>query len=340
MSKSPIRVSIIVPVYNNPRDLQECLTALVASAGSDSEIIVVDDGSTDQTQSVATRMGVNVLRLAKNAGPSSARNYGAQHAQGDILFFVDADLVVTPAAVSRVRKAFDDDPSVAAVFGSYDTGPRATGVVSQYRNLLHHYVHQTGNPEASTFWAGCGAVRRAVFEQVGGFDAKHFPRCIEDIELGYRLREAGHRIVLDKALQGTHLKKWTLRSVIRTDVRCRAVPWTRLILERKRPDDLNLKAGQRASVVLVAFACLFLLLALFRIEMLAFAAAALFAVIAVNRKLYLFFCRQRGPLFAAAAIPLHLLYYIYGGLTYVSVWCDVRLRSAVDHQPIFRARRL
>jgi glycosyltransferase involved in cell wall biosynthesis len=340
MSNSRMRVSIIVPVYNNPRDLQECLSALVASAGSDSEIIVVDDGSTDQTQSVATLMGVNVLRLTKNAGPSSARNYGAHHARGDILFFVDADLVVTPGAVSRVRKAFDDDPSVAAVFGSYDTGPRAKGVVSQYRNLLHHYVHQTGNPEASTFWAGCGAVRRAVFEQVGGFDEKHFPRCIEDIELGYRLRDAGHRIVLDKGLQGTHLKRWTLRSVIRTDVRCRAVPWTRLILERKRPADLNLKAGQRASVALVGLACLFTLLAPFRVEMLAFAAAALVGVIAVNRNLYMFFCRQRGFLFATAAVPLHLLYYLYGGLTYLYVWFDVRLRSAVAHQPIFRPTRL
>src|SRR5262249_7492828 len=164
MSTSPVRVSVIVPVYNNPHDLEECLSALLASAGAGSEIIVVDDGSTDEIRSVATRMGVSVLRLAKNAGPSSARNYGAHHAHGDILFFVDADLVVTPDAVARVVRVLDADPDIASVFGSYDTGPRAAGVVSQYRNLLHHYVHQTGNPEASTFWAGCGAVRRSVFE--------------------------------------------------------------------------------------------------------------------------------------------------------------------------------
>jgi GT2 family glycosyltransferase len=333
MTSTPIRLSIIVPVYNNPRDLHECLSALAASAGASSEIIVVDDGSTtDETRSVAARAGVTVLRLAKNAGPSSARNCGVHHAHGEFLLFVDADIVVTPHAVQRVLHVFDTRPDVAAVFGSYDTGPRAKGLVSQYRNLLHHYVHQTGNPDASTFWAGCGAIRRDVFEKLGGFDEKHFPRCIEDIELGYRLRQAGYRILLDKELQGTHLKRWTLRSVIRTDVRCRSIPWTRLILKRKTaPVDLNLKTGQRASVALVLIAGLCLLLAPLRLQMLAWSAVALLGVILVNRNLYIFFLRQRGWIFTAGAIPLHFLYYIYGGLTYCCVWCDVRLKSVAAH---------
>ena len=122
-------------------------------------------------------------------------------------------------------------------------------MISQYRNLLHHFVHQNGNREASTFWAGCGAIRRSVFEKIGGFDEKRFRRpSIEDIELGYRLRQSGYRILLDKRLQGTHLKGWNLYSLIRTDISCRAMPWSRLILETKKlPDDLNLKLGQRVS---------------------------------------------------------------------------------------------
>ena len=84
-------------------------------------------------------------------------------------------------------------------------------MVSQYRNLLHHFVHQEGNPEASTFWAGCGAVRRAAFDAVAGYDEARFRRpSIEDIELGYRLRRAGYRIRLDRDLQCTHLKRWRL----------------------------------------------------------------------------------------------------------------------------------
>jgi GT2 family glycosyltransferase len=275
-------------------------------------------------------MGAQVLRLTKRAGPAAARNYGARHARGDILFFVDADIVVAPGAVRRVAEAFEDNPGVAAVFGSYDDRPRAKGVVSRYRNLLHHFVHQTGNPEASTFWAGCGAIRRSVFEAIGGFNEQRFPRpSIEDIELGYRLREAGHRILLDKGLQGTHLKRWTLWSVIRTDILCRAVPWARLILESKRaPDDLNLRREQRLSIALVGLAFVFLPLAAFRIELLIASAVALLGVVALNRALFAFFFRQRGLLFACACVPLQLLYFLYSGLSFLYVWISARLWGA------------
>jgi hypothetical protein len=189
-------------------------------------------------------------------------------------------------------------------------------------------VHQNGNPEASTFWAGCGAIRRSVFEEIGGFDEKQF-LCpsIEDIELGYRLREAGYQILLDKRLQGTHLKRWNLYGLIRTDITCRAIPWSRLILETKKlPDDLNLKLGQRVSFGLVALACVFLVLAAVRPELLIGSAAALLGVAALNRRLYAFFFRQRGFVFTAACIPLHLLYYLYSGLSYFCVWADFQLR--------------
>ena len=146
-----MRISIIVPVYNNAKDLPECLSALVGSSCPTSEIIVVDDGSTDDTPIVADRMGVNVIRLGENSGVAAARNCGARHARGEILFFVDADVVVAPGAVERVVKVFEDNPELSAVFGSYDAQPRARGIVSQYRNLLHHFGHQNGNPEASTF---------------------------------------------------------------------------------------------------------------------------------------------------------------------------------------------
>src|SRR5919109_199786 len=239
---SPMRLSVIVPAYNNPQALRECLAALIASADSAAEILVADDASTDDTPAVAAQMGVRVLRLAENSGPAAARNHGARQPRGEILFFVD----------------------------------------------------ETGNPEASTFWAGCGAIRRSVFEGMCGFDEKRFPRpSIEDIEPGYRLRHAGHRTLLDKALQGTHLKHWTLCSAIRTDILCRAVPWSRLILESKKaPDDLNLKSGQRLSVALVGLGGMCLPFAMFRIELLVLWPVTLLGVILLNRGLFAFFLRR------------------------------------------------
>ena len=321
------RISVIVPTYNDARNLRDCLAALRVAATSDTEIIVVDDASTDESAAVAERARTRLLRLPKNSGPAAGRNRGAESARGEFLFFVDSDVAIAPDAVRRVLAVFDGQPDLAAVFGSYDASPNAPGVVSQYRNLLHHFVHQQGNPEASTFWAGCGAIRRSVFVQVGGFDEGHFRRpAVEDIELGYRLRQAGHRILLDKRLQGTHFKVWTLRSLLITDIRARAVPWSRLILERQiSANDLNLKPSQRVSALLVLFSLGCLLLAPFRPVLLAPAVTALLAVVGLNRALYGFFLRRRGIWFSSSAILLHLLYYVYSTVSYVSVWVAVHV---------------
>src|SRR5262249_52997446 len=131
-------------------------------------------------------------------------------------------------------------------------------------------------------------------------------------------------------LQGTHLKRWNLYSLIRTDISCRAIPWARLILETKKlPNDLNLKVGQRVSFALVALACVFVTLALVQTELLALSAAALLALGVLNRKLYLVFLRQGGIFFTAACIPLHFLYYLYSGFSYMYVWAGFQLRRMV-----------
>jgi GT2 family glycosyltransferase len=174
-----------------------------------------------------------------------------------------------------------------------------------------------------------------VFQEVGGFDGKRFPRpSIEDIELGYRLRRAGYRVLLDKTLQGKHLKRWTLRSVIWTDITRRAIPWSRLILESKNaPADLNLKQGQRLSAGLVTLGCLLLPVAAFRMELLAVTAAALLGGVFLNRDLFAFFWRERGLRFAVSCIPLHLLYYLYSTLSYLFVWTTWQLRNPVLRAP-------
>ena len=327
MERGAVLLSVVVPVYNDQVALGRCLDALVASGPPRAEIVVVDDASTDESALVATREAVRLIRLADNVGPAAARNLGARQAHGDVLVFVDSDVVVAPGALDRVARLLDQRPDVAAVFGSYDASPPAPGIVSRYKNLQHHYVHQHGRAEASTFWAGLGAIRRRVFEEVGGFDAGRFRRpSIEDIELGYRVRRAGHLILLDPGLQGTHLKRWTFRSLVRTDVMGRAVPWARLILESGQPvDDLNLQHNQRASAGLVALATVCLVLSPFRTWLLPIAAAALSAEVALNRRLYAFFARRGGLGFALAAVLLHWLYYLYSGLAYAGVWASVRL---------------
>ena len=333
----PPEISVIVPVHNGAAFLSECLKAVFASENVSYECIVVNDGSTDRSAAIAREFAARVVDVSEGPhGPAYARNRGAAAARGTILMFVDADLVLAPDALERVANFFRDRSGFSAVFGSYDACPKAKGLVSQYRNLLHHFIHQNGNRDASTFWAGCGAVRRSAFAAIGGFDEQRFSRpSIEDIELGYRLRAAGHRILLDKKLQGTHLKRWSFFSLIRTDVISRALPWARLILEtRNLPNDLNLKVGQRASFILAALACAFLVVSVARPEWLVMSAAALFGVVAVNRKLYRFFYRRKGVRFAAACVALHLMYYLYSGLSYVYAWVEFHLRRRTTMRSI------
>jgi GT2 family glycosyltransferase len=233
-----------------------------------------------------------------------------------VVVFVDSDVVVSPDTVARLGAVLAARPDVAAVFGSYDAEPRAPGLVSQYRNLLHHFVHQHGNPDASTFWAGCGAMRRSVFDAVGGFDESAHARAIEDIELGYRVRAAGHRIVLDRDIQVTHLKRWTLGSVAWTDAMLRALPWSRLVVRRRPPADLNISGGQRLSVALTCLSLLLLAGALRWPTLLLPSIGGVLAVLVVNRRLLTFFARVRGRVFAIATIPLLLLYYLESGACY------------------------
>jgi len=288
-------------------------------------VTVVDDLSSDDTVSVSESLGARVCRLSENSGPSRARNVGAAEARGEYLFFIDADVRIHPGAVWRAVRILDEDPSAAAVFGSYDDRPQARGLPTEYKNLLHHFVHQTGKRQASTFWSGCGAIRRSVFHEVGGFDEIGFPRCIEDIELGYRLRAAGHRILLDRKLQGTHLKRWSLRSWITTDICCRAIPWAQLNLERRvAPDDLNIAWRQKLSVLLTAIGATLVALAPFQPWLLAGGVLAALAVVGLNWRLFDFFRRVRGLRFALACVPLHLFYFLFSGLSFAVVWVAFR----------------
>jgi glycosyltransferase involved in cell wall biosynthesis len=326
--KSP--VSIIVPAHNAGHFLRECLDAVFGQDPAPAEVIVVDDHSADDTAKIAAEMGAEVLHVSQNEGPSHARNLGAKKAGQRILFFVDADVVLMPGSVGRVADSFSRQEELSAIFGSYTVGHRTKGMVSRYRNLLHHYTHQCGQSEAFTFWSGCGAIRREIFIELGGFDESSFPRCIEDIELGYRLNMAGRKILLDKKLQGAHLKQWTFWSMVKTDVFCRAIPWTRL--ESERPGfqkDLNIRSSQKASVVLLGLAFLAAFGMLWDTSLGVLAAVLLICIMALNFGLYWFFFKQQGIKFALIGMSLHLLYFFYSGLGFLYVWICCRLKLPI-----------
>lgn len=325
-----LTISVIMPVYNGRDFITRSLPPLIAMLrrGELSEVIVVDDTSSDETPALATEMGARVIPSGGRLGPGGARNQAAKQAVGEVLWFVDADVVVHDDAARELRGAFTE-PGIVAAFGSYDDVPPASNFLSQYKNLVHHFYHHRGRSEASTFWAGCGGVRKDAFLKVGGFDVVRYTRpSIEDIELGYRLRAAGGRIVLSPSLQGTHLKVWRFVNLIHTEVFCRAIPWSRLMLTQTGlVNDLNVGTSERLRAVLAGIFVLCLLAALLPGVPGWIALAGLGTVALANAKLLRLFYRRKGLLFALAGLLFHQLYYLYSSAAFAWCWLEHQFKK-------------
>jgi len=310
-------ISVIIPVHNGGASFLRCLQSISVSARSPEEIIVVVDGDTDGSSHTARAFATKVIVLPSATGPARARNLGAKKATGEILFFLDADVTIPPNAIDLLVSFFGRHQEIAAVFGSYDTDPYEINFLSQYKNLFHHYVHQAAKENASTFWTGCGAVRRKVFMKLGGFNESYRRPCIEDIELGYRLKRAGYEIRLMKNLQVKHHKHWGPISLFKADFFSRALPWTDLLLRESRIiNDLNLKTADRVSVVSVYLLCICMLSAFFSPLLLVPVPFLIALIFWLNRDLYRFFSQHRGALFLLKVLPWHWFYFFYSGIAF------------------------
>lgn len=317
---STLALSVVVPVYNSRLELEQCLAALAQSGYENFEVIVVDDGTTIPLEPLVTKHGFRYLRIEGPGGPARARNRGVERVRSPYVVFIDADVCVHPDTLALIANVFASDPAIDAVIGSYDESPANPSFISQYKNLFHHYIHQNSDGEVQTFWSGCGAIKRDLFLDFGGFDEQRYKRpAIEDIELGTWLSAAGYRIVLDGQIKAKHLKRWTLWNLLKTDIFDRGVPWTRLMLRAgTMVSTLNVTPLQRLSVLFAYLAVFLLLAAIFwPIAIVASGALAL-TVTLINIDFYRFFVRRQGFWFALRVMPLHWLYFLYCGFS--AVW--------------------
>jgi cellulose synthase/poly-beta-1,6-N-acetylglucosamine synthase-like glycosyltransferase len=323
-----VSISVIMPVFNAHSYLLKSLPPLMEALrrGELEEVIVVDDGATDGSAELARSMGARVMPSGGRKGPGAARNLAAAIAKGEVLWFIDADVVVHADTVHYVRSAYRD-PETVAVFGSYDNTPPELNFGSQYKNLVHHHYHQNSNPSASTFWSGCGAVRKAAFLAAGGFDANVYKNpSIEDVELGYRLRSKGGKILLDRRLLSTHLKFWTIVELVRTDIFRRALPWARLMLQKARLlDDMNVGTAERLRAALAGLTVLAVAAAIFKLIPAIWLIPVLLTTLTANWHLFMVFYRARGLAFGLCGLAFHQIYYLYSTAAFLWCWLEVKL---------------
>jgi glycosyltransferase involved in cell wall biosynthesis len=336
-------VSVIIPARNAAGLLPACLDSVFASRGVTFEVIVVNDASTDDTERVARDRGCRVVSLEAAIMSANCRNLGAHHARGELLVFFDADERMAPDTLRRFADVLRAEPDVAAVVGSLTADTPAPGFFSQFKNLQHHYTHQTAAREGATLDSGRLAIRRQVFETLGGFEPAFGPASIEDIALGYRMRRQGYRIRFEPSIQVVHLKRYTFAGLVHSDVVHRAIPWTGLMLrERIFRNDLNTRGGNVASVVLAWLAAAALAGGALLTGWLLWAAAAAVILIGAANAAFLRVCTVRqGAWFglrAAAFLPVMYFYQGVGLLAGVYAYLRGRsvARTRVPPSPAYR----
>jgi GT2 family glycosyltransferase len=262
VSAAPPALSVVLPAFNSGRTLASAVGALRAGTFTDFELIVVDDGSDDDTPDVIARLRPDVhLRSTPNQGPAAARNRGAAAARAPVLFFTDADVCVGPDTLARVAAAFRE-PALQSLVGLYTLGHPHGNLASLYKNAWIHHTYARAPERIEWFFTAVGAVRTDVFRRLGGFTPR-FRRegGGSDVEFGQRLVASGIAIRLDQALQVTHHRRFTLRSLLQNDFR-RAAGWTALALGRAgglrhaaSRGVANVRPGFAASALLALALC-------------------------------------------------------------------------------------
>lgn len=329
--KTPL-ISILIPVRDDLENLKTCLNSLSRETLDATEVLVCDDGSKDPLPTELLDRIVPGIRLFRipGRGPAGARNHLARKARGEYLFFVDADTEFSGTTLQQARRIIALNPRLEAFIGSYDDTPGVRTIVSSYKNLSHHYVHHTAAGRVSTFWTGCGTIRRERFLEFGGFNERYLKPSIEDIELGMRMAARGTEIMLFPELQVKHNKAWTLAGWLKTDLLLRGIPWVRLMATRKQwLPQLNFTLSHRLSAILAILILLLPVAAVPQPGLWIIWAALSAAFILLNLRFFSFLARKSGFWRVLPMVPLHILYYLTAALSLV-----MGLLSAWIHGPL------
>ncbi len=316
-------VSIIIPTYNAERFMPGLLDSIFRQKIEDMEVIIVDDCSGDRTVEIARRYPVRVIEFEKNAGPARARNIGVKVAKGDIIFFLDADVIVMDGTIKEVRDFFDNNPSAKCVIGICETEPLNNGFVPRYMAMFE-YIHLIGRKDnrVSVFAPRCGAIRKEFFQRIGGYNESYKGADVEDFELARRINRTDP-IILNERIRVKH-QFANLRQAIRNYFK-RAVMWVHLFFREKRLDNAGPTSPNNGIAAICAF---FSFLSLFFIpfvhKTLYITLTLLTVFLIANFRWFNFMRNEAGLFFAVRALFLNyilgidiMVAAIYGAISYL-----------------------
>ena len=304
-------VSIIIPVRNGAATIAACLEAALASHYECFEVIVVDDGSDDRTVEIVKTFPCTLVQLSGHFGAARARNVGAQHSHGDILFFTDADcLLKMDTLVIAVATMSTLDRNVV-LGGTYTVEPADDRFFSAFQSIFVNYSESRDHDNPDYIATHAMLMYTDTFEKSGGFSEDFLP-ILEDVDFSHRLRRTGHCLIMDPEIQVRHLFDYSLLLSVSNGFR-KSKYWTIYsILNRDLLADSGTASWGLKLAVAALFSSLFaglLLLATGNAWFPIIIVALMTLNIAVNRELLQGFYRARGMAFASAASAYYLLVY-------------------------------
>jgi hypothetical protein len=329
--REPLRsipLSVIVSTRDSARTLKAVLVAIRGGhlPASSYELIVVDDASSDGSVAIAARYVDTVVKLSGQlSGPAYSRNRGVELARGEIVVFVDDDVLVEADTLARMLAILAERPDIDAVSATHDVSAGAANFTSQYWNLLVRFGEQRHAGPCAQFAPGCGAVRRRAFLDAGMYDEWRFATSsLEGVELGERLLGTGGRALLSPQLRVRHLRPRDLRSV------CHEV-WSRGKMLARSLGYSRMNDVAPGEVIFTLSRTLTPAIALVGTLMLAGAfvspphsaadvGMALVVLLVANLPVHRFYAQSRGLGFAIASAPLHLIVQMVAGAALCKGW--------------------
>jgi len=255
-------ISIIIPVKNGGNTISRCLRAVCAQTRPAAEVILVDDGCTDDTLEQARAFPIHVIANNKT-GVAAARNTGAHAAKGDILLFLDVDVILPPDALERMRRAIKEQ-RVSGLVALESLDIPSNAFATRYKNLWMHYTFSRLPEYIHSFYTCAAAIRKRDFLANHGFDENYRRPNVEDTAFGRKLANNGYLIKVLKHLEILHLKEYTLASLVKTDF-LRSAGLLKIVLREKwqnfqRRNQSSVPLGFILSVFFPALAVLCLAL--------------------------------------------------------------------------------
>ena len=207
------KISIIIPVFNGSSKIKNCLNYIYASEFKEFEVILVDDCSSDDTLDVAGNYPCRVLKNEINKGPAFSRNKGVDAANGELILFVDVDILILPDLIKKICLFFDSHKEISILQCRYEDIPHYKNLFSQYKHYIFSYRgFSTGKSYISYIHTACVALRKIVFQKIR-FNENLRRR--EDIDFGLRCVQNGFLIYADNEVTVSHNKKYDLVSFSR-----------------------------------------------------------------------------------------------------------------------------